>query len=98
MPILAGTVLVVVVYGALIRLRGIRRVHLAAFLGMTAAIVSLSYLSVFWHAVVISRLPATESRGLLVAGVVGGAIAAVSGFTMEERAYIAESAGGDRRV
>ena len=78
--------LAAVVYGLLVRLKGLRRVQLAGFLGLAGAVISLSYLSVFWHGVVISRLSATTSRGLLVAGIVAGAIAAVSGFTMEEQA------------
>ena len=47
---------------------GIRRVQLAGFIGLAAAVVSLSYLSVFWHGVVISLLSATASRGLLRGG------------------------------
>ena len=72
-----------VVYGVLIRLHGIRRVQLAGFIGLASAVVSLSYLSVFWHGVVISLLPATASRGLLVAGLITGAAAAVSSLGFE---------------
>jgi len=83
-PLVAAGVLAAVVYGLLVRLKGIRRVQLAGFLGLAAAVISLSYLSIFWHGVVISRLSGMTSRGLLVAGIVAGAVATVSAFTLEE--------------
>jgi hypothetical protein len=73
-----AAVIAAMVYGVLVRLHGIRRVQLAGFIGLAAALVSLSYASVFWHGVVISKLSATATRSLLVAGVVGGAVAAIS--------------------
>jgi hypothetical protein len=81
--LLVAGVIAAVVYGALVRLHGIRRVQLAGFIGLAAALVSLSYASVFWHGVVISLLSATASRGLLVAGLVTGAVAAVSSLRFE---------------
>lgn len=80
--VLAG-VIAAIVYGALVRLHGLRRVQLAGFIGLSAALVSLSYASVFWHGVVISVLSATASRGLLVAGLATGAVAAVSSLRFE---------------
>lgn len=80
--LVAGTI-AAVVYGALVRLHGIRRVRLAGFIGLAAALVSLSYASVFWHGVVISLLSATATRSLLVAGLVMGAVAAVSSLRFE---------------
>jgi hypothetical protein len=73
-----AAVIAAMVYGVLVRLHGIRRVQLAGFIGLAAALVSLSYASVFWHGVVISKLSATATRSLLVAGVIGGAVAAIS--------------------
>jgi hypothetical protein len=78
-----AAVIASVVYGALVRLRGIRRVHLAGFIGLAAALVTLSYASVFWHGVVISLLSATTTRLLLLAGLVTGAVAAVSSLRYE---------------
>jgi hypothetical protein len=78
-----AAVIAAVVYGALVRLHGVRRVHLAGFIGLAAALVSLSYASVFWHGVVISVLSATASRVLLLAGLVTGAVAAVSSLRFE---------------
>ncbi len=74
------------VYGTLIHLRGVRRVQFAGVIGLAAAVVSLSYLSVFWHAVVISLTSATASRGLLLTGLITGATAAVSSLTFEGQA------------
>lgn len=80
-----AAVIATVVYVALGRLHGLRRVQLAGFIGLAAALVSLSYASVFWHGVVISVVSATASRVLVVAGLVAGAVAAVSSLRYEAR-------------
>jgi hypothetical protein len=84
--IVVALAIAVAVYGTLIYLRGIRRVQFAGVIGLAAAVVSLSYLSVFWHAVVISLTSATASRGLLLTGLITGAAAAVSSLTFEGQA------------
>ena len=81
--IVVAVAIAAVVYGALIRLHGLRRIQLAGFIGLAAALVSLSYLSVFWHGVVISLTSATASRALLVTGLITGATAAVSSLRFE---------------
>lgn len=82
--IVVGVVLAGVLYGALIRLDGNRRVHLAGLLGVAAGAVSLGSLGVFWHGVVVSLLSATASRLVLAVALVAGAAAAVSSFTVDE--------------
>jgi hypothetical protein len=82
--IVTGLLLAGVLYGALFRLRGARRVQLAGILGVAAGAVSIGSLSVFWHGVVISLVSATPSRVLCATALVAGAAAAVTSFTVEE--------------
>jgi hypothetical protein len=84
--IVIGAVLGVIVFGALGKLRGARRTQLAGLLGLASVVVSLGWLSAFWHGVVISLLPATATRALLVTGLVAGLTAALTSFTAEEPA------------
>jgi hypothetical protein len=69
--------------GLLVYFRGRSRVHAAAAMGVVAAAVSLSSLSVFWHGVVVSALPATGARLALMLALVCGAAAAVLSFLPE---------------
>jgi hypothetical protein len=82
--IVIGGVLAAIVSGALVRLRETRRIQLAGLVGLASVIVSLGWLSAFWHGVVISLLSATATRVLLVTGLIAGATAAVTSFTAEE--------------
>ena len=77
-----GTGLVLgVVFGALVaRLGGRARVHAAGVVGAVGAAVSLSSLSVFWHGVIISALPATLIRLLCALALIGGASGALLSF------------------
>jgi hypothetical protein len=84
--IVIGAVLGAIVYGALGKLRGARRTQLAGLLGLASVVVSLGWLSAFWHGVVISLLPATATRALLVSGLVAGLTAGLTSFTVEEPA------------
>jgi MFS family permease len=67
----------------LIRLKGRRRVHVAGVIGALGAVVSLSSLSVFWHGVVISALPATPARLVCGLALVCGAAGAGLSFLPE---------------
>ena len=69
-----------VLSGLLLRLRGRARVHAAGVVGAVAAAVSISSLSVFWHGVVISALPAAATRALCVLAIAGGVSAAALSF------------------
>jgi hypothetical protein len=71
-----GTALAVV----LVVLRGRRRVHAAGIVGGIAAVTSLGSLSIFWHGVVISALPATGARLACGLALVGGVAAVVLSF------------------
>jgi hypothetical protein len=82
--IVIGGVIGVIVAGALIRLGEQRRVQLAGLIGLASVVVSLGWLSAFWHGVIISLLSATATRLILVIGLVAGATAAVTSFTSEE--------------
>jgi hypothetical protein len=84
--IIGAAVLAAVASGALLRLKGSRRIQLAGLLGLAAVVVSLSYLSVFWHGVVISLLSATATRSLLLTGLIAGGVAAVTSLTAESAA------------
>jgi hypothetical protein len=84
--IVIGAVLASVVYGALGWLRGARRTQLAGLLGLASVVISLGWLSVLWHGVVISQLSPTATRALLITGLVAGAAAALTSFTLEESA------------
>ena len=64
----------------LVRLQGRARVHAAGVIGAVAAAVSLGSLSVFWHGVVISALPASLARLACGLALVCGAGAAVLSF------------------
>ncbi len=80
-----------VVVGAVVctvftRLHGKTRVQLAGLVGIAALFISLGWLSAFWHALVISALPATATRLILVIGLAAGAVSAVASFTGEETA------------
>ncbi len=83
--IVLASVLGVVVYGALVRLHGVRRAHLGGVLGVAAGAITLGSLAVFTHGVVISLLPATVSRALCALALAGGVGAAVTSYTVEER-------------
>jgi hypothetical protein len=73
----------------LVRLHGSRRVHAAGIVGGIAAAASIGSLSVFWHGVVISALPATPARlacGLaLVGGIAAGALSFSRDFDTNRR-------------
>jgi hypothetical protein len=60
---------------ALIRVRGVRRAHLAGIVGAAAAALDLGSLGVFRHGVVVSALPAAPTRALCALAVVAGAVA-----------------------
>ena len=64
----------------LFRLHGPRRVHAAGIVGAIAAAASIGSLTVFWHGVVISALPATSARLACGFALVGGAAAGVLSF------------------
>jgi hypothetical protein len=85
-----GIVVGVVLGALLLRLRGRARVHAAGVIGVVAAAVSLSSMSVFWHGAVISALPATAARlvcGLaLLCGVAAAALSFLSDFDEPVRA------------
>jgi hypothetical protein len=81
--IVIAAVVAALAYAALLRLRGARRVQLAGVIGVATAVVSLSYLSVFWHGVMISLLSDTASRCLLLIGLIAGAAPAVSSLRFE---------------
>jgi hypothetical protein len=82
--IVLAAVLGAVVYGALVRLQGVRRAHLGGVLGVAAGAVTLGSLAVFRHGVVISLLPATISRALCLVALAGGIGAAFTSYTVEE--------------
>jgi len=82
--IVVGAVLAATVYVTLARLRDPRRAQLAGLLGLASVIVSLGWLSAFWHGVVISWLSGTATRALLTIGVVAGATSLVASFSIEE--------------
>jgi hypothetical protein len=82
--IVLGGVLVAAVYVALARLRGVRRTQLAGLLGLASVIVSLGWVSAFWHGVVISWLSGAATRALLAIGLVAGATSLVASFHVEE--------------
>jgi hypothetical protein len=84
--IVLGVVLAAAVYGALARLRGVRRAHLAGVLGVVAGAVTLGSLDVFRRGVVISLFPGTVSRLLCVIALAGGILAAVSSYLVEDTA------------
>jgi len=66
--------------GLLVWLRGRSRVHAAGVVGAIGAAVSLSSLSIFWHGVIISVLPAVAARLVCELALVCGASAAVLSF------------------
>jgi len=72
--------LAVVLGGLLVRLRGRGRVHAAGVVGAVGAAVSLSSLSVFWHGVIISALPATLARLLCGFALLSGTSSALLSF------------------
>jgi hypothetical protein len=78
LQIATGLGLAAILAALLLKLKGRGRVHAAGVVGAVGAVVSLSSLSVFWHGVVISALPATPARlicGLaLVCGVAGAGL------------------------
>jgi hypothetical protein len=82
--IVIGCVIGAIVAGALVRLGEHRRVQLAGLLGLASVVVSLGWLSAFWHGVIISLLSASATRLILIVGLVAGATAAVTSFTIEE--------------
>jgi hypothetical protein len=69
--------------GLLAYLRGRRRAHTAAVVGVVAAAVSLGSLPVFWHGVVISALPGPAVRLACGLALVCGAAAAALSFLPE---------------
>jgi hypothetical protein len=84
LQIVLGFGLAAVVYGALVRVHGVRRAHLGGIIGVAAAAVTLGSLSVFQHGVVISLLPAPLSRALCVVALAGGLAAAATSYVTEE--------------
>jgi hypothetical protein len=75
-----GRVAVVAAFGAalavaLVRVRGVRRAHLAGIVGAAAAALDLGSLGVFRHGVVVSALPAVPTRALCALAVVAGVVA-----------------------
>jgi hypothetical protein len=85
LQLVLGFGLAAVVYGALVRLHGVRRAHLGGIIGVAAAAVTLGSLSVFQHGVVISLLPASISRALCVVALAGGVAAAATSYVTEAR-------------
>jgi hypothetical protein len=89
LQIAAGIVIGIALAALLVRLRGARRVHAAGIVGAIAAAASIGSLSVFWHGVVISALPATPARlacGLaLVGGIAAGALSFSRDFDTTKR-------------
>jgi len=83
MQLVSAFVVAAALAGLLVYLRGRSRVHAAAAVGVVAAAVSLSSLSVFWHGVVVSALPATGARLVLTLALVCGTAAAVLSFLPE---------------
>ncbi len=75
-----GLALGAVLAGVLVSLRGRARVHAAGVVGAIGAAVSLSSLSIFWHGVIISVLPAAAARLVCGLALVCGASAAVLSF------------------
>jgi hypothetical protein len=75
-----GIALGLVLGGLLVRLRGRAQVHAAGVVGAIGAAVSLSSLSVFWHGVVISALPAGLARLVCGLALVCGTAAAALSF------------------
>ena len=84
--IVGAVALATVLTGVLLRARGIRRAQLAGLVGAAAFAISLGSLSVFWHGVVISVVPATPSRLLCALAFLGGIAAAASSVGLSERA------------
>jgi hypothetical protein len=80
LQVAAGFVIGIVLVGLLIRLHGRRRAHAAGVVGAIAAAASIGSLSVFWHGVVISALPANLARLACGLALVGGAAAAALSF------------------
>jgi hypothetical protein len=87
--IVAGIGIGIALAVLLVRLHGARRVHAAGIVGAIAAAASIGSLSVFWHGVVISALPATSARlacGLaLVGGIAAGALSFSRDFDTTRR-------------
>jgi hypothetical protein len=87
--IVAGIGIGIALAVLLVRLHGARRVHAAGIVGAIAAAASIGSLSVFWHGVVISALPATPARlacGLaLVGGIAAGALSFSRDFDTTRR-------------
>jgi hypothetical protein len=83
LQLLSGIAVAVALGGLLVYLRGRPRVHAAAAVGVVAAAVGLSSLSVFWHGVVVSALPAGGARLVLAIALVCGTAAAVLSFLPE---------------
>ena len=65
-----------------VRCRGAARVQALALAGAAAALASLSSLSVFWHGVVVSLLPASAARALCGLGLIGGLAAITIGLSI----------------
>jgi hypothetical protein len=79
LQLVSGIVVATALGALLLYLRGRARVHAAGAVGVIAAAVSLSSLSIFWHGIVVSALPATGARlALLVALVCGVAAVGLS--------------------
>lgn len=80
LQIAAGFALGIVLAGLLVRCHSRSRARAAGVIGGVGAAVSLSSLSVFWHGVVISALPATLARLVCGLALVCGAAAACMSF------------------
>jgi hypothetical protein len=78
-----GIAIAVALASVLVALRGRRRVHAAGIVGGIAAATTIGSLSIFWHGVVISALPATGARLLCGLALVGGVAAVVLSFLPE---------------
>jgi hypothetical protein len=81
--IVAGIGIGIALAVLLVRLHGARRVHAAGIVGAIAAAASIGSLSVFWHGVVISALPATPARLACGFALVGGIAAGVLSFSRD---------------
>jgi len=84
-----GRVAVVTAFGAglavaLVRVRGVRRAHLAGIVGAAAAALDLGSLGVFRHGVVVSALPAVPTRALCALAIVAGVLALGASLSVHE--------------
>lgn len=69
--------------GALVRVRGVRRSHLAGVIGAAAAALDLGALGVFRHGAVVASIPAGAARALCAVAVTAGVVALVTSLTVD---------------